>query len=64
MVTAMPHNSETAGASKLQYLLDVVLQGGFLYHQGLGAVGKTNSFFVFRFIYFTEYKSNYRYIPV
>jgi len=41
MVTSMSHNSETAGASKLQYLLDVVLQGGFLQHQGLGAVGKT-----------------------
>ena len=36
----MSHNSETAGDSKLQYLLDVVLQGGFLQHQGLGAVGK------------------------
>ena len=41
IVTSMPHNSETAGASKLQYLPDVLLQGGFLQHQGLGAVGKT-----------------------
>jgi len=37
----MPHNSEMAGASKLQYLHDVIFEGGFLQHQGLYAVGKT-----------------------
>jgi len=29
-------------ARKLNFLLEVVLQGGFLQHQGLGAGGKTN----------------------
>ena len=41
MVISMPHNSETAGANKLRYLLDVVLQSGLLQYQGLGGVGKT-----------------------
>ena len=39
-ISSLP-NSETTGASELQYLLDVVLQGGFLQYQRLGAVGKT-----------------------
>jgi len=41
LLTTGKPEPETAGASELQYLLDVVLQGGFLQYQRLGAVDKT-----------------------